>query len=351
MKSNTNVNTITACTNECGGVEEEISSNKKVCTDQKQNCALLNDMITSDNKTCANCGKEGSDVTNTCNKCKSVMYCNAVCKKKHRHRHKKDCEENLRLAAERAAELHDEALFKQPLPFEDCPICFLRMPSLNLTGKRYMPCCGKMICSGCAYAPVYDDQGNVVAGRKCPFCRTPAPTSDEETLERYEKRVEAGDYIAIYNQGNYYKDGIMGFPQDHKKALELWHRAAELGNANAYACIGYAYSNGQGVDVDKKKAVYYYELAAIAGNTTARHNLGALEQHAGNMDRALKHFMISVRNGYTGSLDAMRKLYSRGHVTKDDYTKALQAYQASLGGIKSVQRDKAAAYSDHFRYY
>ena len=41
---------------------------------------------------CANCGKEGSDVTNTCNKCKSVKYCNAACKKKHRHKHKKACE-------------------------------------------------------------------------------------------------------------------------------------------------------------------------------------------------------------------------------------------------------------------
>ena len=41
---------------------------------------------------CANCGKEGSDVTNTCNKCKSVKYCNAACKKKHRSKHKKACE-------------------------------------------------------------------------------------------------------------------------------------------------------------------------------------------------------------------------------------------------------------------
>ena len=40
---------------------------------------------------------------NTCNKCKKVKYCNAACKKKHRHKHKKECEEHLRLAAEHAA--------------------------------------------------------------------------------------------------------------------------------------------------------------------------------------------------------------------------------------------------------
>jgi len=42
---------------------------------------------------CANCGKESnSSDMNTCNKCKSVKYCNAACKKEHRQKHKKQCE-------------------------------------------------------------------------------------------------------------------------------------------------------------------------------------------------------------------------------------------------------------------
>ena len=111
-------------------------------------CEMLHNMNTADNKdsisTCANCGKEGSDVNNTCNKCKSVKYCNAACKKKHRHKHKKECER-------RVAELHDVALFKQPPSTEDCPICFLRLPDLG-SGRVYMACCGKVICRGCIYA-------------------------------------------------------------------------------------------------------------------------------------------------------------------------------------------------------
>ena len=142
---------------------------------------------------CANCGKEGSDVTNTCNKCKMVMYCNAACKKKHRHKHKKQCER-------RVAELHDEKLFKQPPPKEDCPICFLRLPTLN-TRCTYMACCGKMICSGCMCTPVYDDQGNVIAEKTCPFCRTTVPTTAEETIEQHNKRMELNDAEAIYNMG------------------------------------------------------------------------------------------------------------------------------------------------------
>ena len=78
----------------------------------------------------------------------------------------------------RAAELHDEELFKQPPPEEDCPICFTRIPTLD-TGSQYYTCCGKVICSGCCYAPVYDNQGNKVDNKKCPYCRTPWPSSYE----------------------------------------------------------------------------------------------------------------------------------------------------------------------------
>ena len=96
------------------------------------------------------------------------------------------------------AEMHDEALFKEPPPqYGDCPICFLRLPTMG-SGRSYMSCCGKMICSGCCHADVYDNQGNIIVDKKCPFCRTPFPTSDEEAIKRLKKkRMEVGDAICI----------------------------------------------------------------------------------------------------------------------------------------------------------
>ena len=186
----------------------------------------------------------------------------------------------------------------------------------------------------------------------CPFCRTPLPTSDDAVqMKMVMKRVEIGDVVAIHNLAGHYSDGIGGFPLDRKKALELWHRAAELDYIKAYNNIGYAYHNGEGVERDMKKATHYYELAAMGGDVFARYNLGNEEERASNYGRALKHFMIAVGSGDNGSLQQIKELYLDGHATKDDYAKALKAYQAYLGEIKSDQRDKAAEYSDNYKYY
>jgi len=214
-----------------------------------------------------------------------------------------------------------------------------------------MNCCGKVICGGCIHAPVYDNQGNEVDNKKCPFCRIPLSTSDEEIITRYKKRVDMNDAIAFHNLGCHYRNGRLGLPRDHAKALELWHRASELGHAEANCNIGNAYYSGRVVEMDKKTAKHYWELAAIGGEVNARHNLGCFEEVKGNMDRALKHWMIAVRDGEHVSLKKIKQCYIDGHATKDDYTKALRSYQEYLDEIKSDQRDEAAAYDDRYKYY
>ena len=89
----------------------------------------------------------------------------------------------------------------------------------------------------------------------------------------------------------------------------------------------------------------------MGGSAVARYNLGINEEEAGNMDRALRHHMIAVRDGENDSLKEIQELYSNGHATKEVYTKALQSYQKYLGEIKSEQRDKAAAADEEYRYY
>jgi len=284
---------------------------------------------------CANCGKEGSDVTNTCNKCKSVMYCNAACKKKHRHKHKKDCEEHVRLAAE----LHDKELFKEPPPAEECPICMLLLP-INSSQKLFKSCCGKTICHGCAYAMVESEGG----GDLCPYCRAPKQSSDEEHIKRIKELMDKDNGEAFNMLAQHYYMGTAGVPQDDIKANELYLRAGELGCAAAFYNLGVAYNDGLGVEGDMKKAKHYYELAAMNGDAHARHNLGELELEglSGNHQRSLRHFIMAAKAGYKESLDQVKRGFKKGLVTKDEYASTLRAHHERLDEMKSDEREEAA---------
>ena len=282
-----------------------------------------------DNMKCAACGREG-DGLKTCNGCKLVKYCNATCQKVHRPQHKKECRK-------RAAELHDEALFKEPPPGDECPICMLPLP-ISVTEQKYQECCGKMICMGCIHAAFTADDRCL-----CPFCRIPHYNSNEEIIERLQKRAEANDAVAFKQLGCRYDKGDRGFPQDRVKAMEHWLRAGTLGCSISYYNVGNAYYTGEGVERDMAKAIYYYELAAMGGDVHARNNLGSFEGHAGNMDRAVKHFMIAAGAGFDGSLTNIRRCFMDGHATKDDFEKALRAHKKAKDEMKSDQREIASA--------
>ena len=138
---------------------------------------------------CAACGKDGDDLK-ACTACKLVKYCNASCQRAHWPKHKKECKK-------RAAELHDDALFKEPPPKEECPICMLPLP-LNPEVWRYQTCCGKILYNGCIHAANMADNR-----RLCPFCRTHDVSSEGGAIERIKKRVEGGDAEAIYQLGGF----------------------------------------------------------------------------------------------------------------------------------------------------
>jgi len=84
---------------------------------------------------CANCGtdEKGEGISlKACKSCMLVKYCNPTCQRNHWPKHKKPCKQ-------RAAELHDEALFRDPPPKEECPICFLPMPTKLINSFSFPP--------------------------------------------------------------------------------------------------------------------------------------------------------------------------------------------------------------------
>jgi hypothetical protein len=287
---------------------------------------------------CASCGIAGGDgdiSLKTCTACHLVKYCGVKCQRDHWPKHKKECKK-------RAAELRDEILFKQPETSHlgDCPICCLPLSDDTQWAKNIlMACCGKTICCGCYYANMKRERTGRLE-HKCPFCRHPLPKSGEDPRIPYMKRVEANDPEAICHMGaRKYKEG------DVAGGLDYFSKAAELGDARAHFNLSQMYYDGLGVERDEKKQLYHLERAAIGGHSMARHNLGCMEERHGNMDRAIKHWIIAANLAYELSLEALQNAYRKGLVSKEDFTEALRGYQAAIEAAKSPQRKEGAEFN------
>ena len=82
-----------------------------------------------------------------------------------------------------------------------------------------------------------------------------------------------GAYIEKLGEGYYYGRGR---DKSLKLALQLWERAAELGNAEALYYCGVCRYYGDGLARDKKAAFSLWEQAAQQGHTGAQMSLATL---------------------------------------------------------------------------
>ena len=131
-----------------------------------------NDELNGMTMVCASCGIAEVDEIKLmeCDGCDLVRYCSDDCQNNHRSEHDEACKE-------RAAELHDEWLYKQPESsyLGDCPICTIPL-SLHLHKSSMYSCCSKLVCDGCDYVnKMREDKMRL--RQSCPFCREPVPST------------------------------------------------------------------------------------------------------------------------------------------------------------------------------
>ena len=361
-----NVSTDGACeykykSGDNGKDDESISDLSSIDTDASENSdEILQNIITSETLTCNICDRNG------CTSCEQkLMKCfnddtesvtfasevlsNGIDKMLHRMVLSNNdiavASDNTPVGKLAMSDNIDDKLFQDPPPKLDCPICMIPMPFANgfeRFNKTYQACCGKVICNGCTKAAsIKMNKGELKSC--CPFCRVPVPNSNKEYVEMVKKRMKLKDGEAFFILGCEYSFGCSGIPHDINRAIELWHKGVEFGSLEAHIFIGSAYSNGEGVEEDIEKAMYYWKLAAIGGHEKARHNLGWVElEHNDNIDRAMKHFMIAARSGYDESLKVVGEGYKDGAVTKNEYANTLRAYQDSIDEMKSEERTKSS---------
>mmetsp|Transcript_21614 Transcript_21614/g.33437 ORF Transcript_21614/g.33437 Transcript_21614/m.33437 type:complete len:182 (-) Transcript_21614:32-577(-) len=174
-------------------------------------------------------------------------------------------------------------------------------------------------------------------GRGCVDCRCGRNhiiTSRSSLFGRH-----ANDPAALSGMGRqYYKDG------DYESAFEYLTNATELGDMDAHYNLSFVYQHGEGAEKDKEKEVYHLEEAAIGGHFKARYNLACYElgNDRNDSSRAVKHFIIAANLGYDESIQALKKCYTIGLVSKEDIAAALRAYHAAVVATKSPQREMVA---------
>ena len=312
-----------------------------ISRDQRHHIATS---IPSDTPKCASCGKAFSVLENP-----SVLIC-TDCTQAERSAERttentapdeaiwfNQVERSAKPTIENTAP--DEAIFKQPPPDEACLVCFRRLSYMRK--QNYQPCCGKRLCSECSL--VTSKKGN----NCCAYCRAPMNIAQKMHIKRLKTRMEANDAWATYHLGSYYVNGTHNLiKHDLQKGMEMWTRAADLGCIVACGGLGDAYNPQQdigpeGVEGDMKKCMYYYELAAMGGHEQARVNLGILEYSKGNTVRAFKHYMIGVAAGHDGALERIQEGYRKGHVSKEQFEKALRAHKKAVDVMKREERDEA----------
>jgi len=87
--------------------------------------------------------------------------------------------------------------------------------------------------------------------------------------------------------------------------------------------------------------IIHLEEAAIGGHPKARYFLGCDEEESGNIERAVKHWIIAAAQGSDDSIQLLLEKFRSGFVSKEDLAAALRAHQAAVDATKSHQRKVA----------
>lgn len=165
----------------------------------------------------------------------------------------------------------------------------------------------------------------------------PAPTND---LERSAPRVQKSDAEAQYELGLRYQEGD-GVPMDKEKAVACFRRAAEQGNAAAQNRMGIAYSTGDGVPTNSVEAVKWYRRAAEQGDVDGEHRLGIMYEIGEGVDKddteSVKWIRKAAEQGDAYGQAALGDAYRDGRGVVGNFSEAVKWYR------KVIDQSRGAA--------
>jgi len=105
------------------------------------------------------------------------------------------------------------------------------------------------------------------------ICLPQSAFARASNISRTQSQADHGSVAQEIELGAAYLGG-KSVPRDEKKAAYWYEKAANAGDPGAQQQIGYFYQNGIGVDRDPERAAKWFERAVAGGLTSAKVNLG-----------------------------------------------------------------------------
>lgn len=115
-------------------------------------------------------------------------------------------------------------------------------------------------------------------------------TSEEFNIDDLKEKATNGDVEAQLNLGYAYLYGLNGVNIDYKQAIIYYQMAADQKNAAAYNNLGSLYFSGIGTNVDYEKAIHFFDEAAKLGSHDAAVNLAIIYLGSDNKQKTQEDF-------------------------------------------------------------
>ena len=171
-----------------------------------------------------------------------------------------------------------------------------------------------------------------------------------DEIAKFRAAAKQGDAVAQYKLGKAYSDGE-GVDKDPRKAVDWFREAAEQGQVDAQAELGHAYMKGDGVRKNRRQAVEWLRKAAEQGHMVAQAALGWAYGNGAGVDKdPRKAFEWSRKAAKQGQADAQYHLgvaYWSGKGAAKDLRQAVEWYRkAAEQGHVDAQANLSGAYWD-----
>ena len=275
----------------------------------------------------------------------------------------------------------------EPSSHRDCPICYHRLP-IDAGEHVYHTCCGQVICKGCVigklrtqlkeFQPQFKELGRIIEGTTpeeeqfrliekhgsniyvCPYCRTPPPDDEQESLQRLYDRIEIcndRDYTIALNQlGSHYKTGQQGLPRNLTKAEELYKKAYDLDDPDAAWNLYFLYHEYYHDKKEKERKCLLrgemlgnLECTQVLAKRAYCDSERAYCDSGYNMENFVRLCVKSVRlGGDTDDIDDLWWCYRENLLSKNAVATTLRANQALKDEVTTERRDFANRY-EQFR--